>query len=250
MVTFVAATNRTPDPDTALVAFPWPWRDLLLPFFAFLRSPAERVHLHGLYLYLHVDRLLLCQGLLALRGRPLCHVGHRVPHVPAPSCSCSALCSATGAPSFPTASLLVRTGVMVAVCVYVLLARDRGVSAPESSRRAVEPQVVVRKVVQSFEEADDAPYERHHLPLRSHGPRARRLRLAAQGRHGQASASELGICGCAVPGCVQGLYSKTRREQEGAGRGAVLLYGFEEEGDRPMHGRRAAHTGPGSPLER
>lgn len=227
MVTFVAATNRTPDPDTtALVAFPMAIAVfLLLPFLGDSYGPQLSVFIYAAYIFTSTLTVFyyvracwrygadpyamsaivsLCLRLMLLLGFVLGY----------------------GCAQLPDSEPLVRTGVMVAVCVYMLLFVIV-VWHYKSSRRAVEPQVVVRKVVQSFEEANDA---RMNAITSRYGLTGRERDVYAsllKGGTAKSIASELGISHYTVQGYIQGLYSKlgvNKKEQA-----VELFYGFEEE---------------------
>ncbi len=226
MVTFVAATNRTPDPDsTTLVAFPVAIAVfLLLPFLGDSFGPQLSVLIYTAYIFTSTLSVFcyiracwrygadpyamsaivsLCLRLMLLLGFALGY----------------------GCAQLPNSEPLVRTGVMVAVCVYMLLFVIV-VWHFKSSRRKEEPQVVVQKVVQSFEEANDA---RLNAIMARYGLTGRERDVYAsllKGGTAKSIASELGISHYTVQGYIQGLYSKlgvNKKEQA-----VELFYGFEE----------------------
>ena len=227
MVTFVAATNRTPDPDsTTLVAFPIAIAVfLLLPFLGASFGPQLSVLIYTAYIFTSTLSVFCCiracwrygadsyamSAIVSLCLRLMLLLGFALGY---------------GCAQLPNSEPLVRTGVMVAVCVYMLLFVIV-VWHFKISRRKAEPQVVVQKVVQSFEEANDA---RLNAIMARYGLTGRERDVYAsllKGGTAKSIASELGISHYTVQGYIQGLYSKlgvNKKEQA-----VELFYGFEEE---------------------
>lgn len=225
MVSFVAITNRTPDPDTTmLVAFPLAIAVLLLlPFLGDHFGPQLSVLIYAAYIFTstlttfcYIRACWRCDAdvyamssLVSLALRLMLLLGFALGH---------------GCARLPNSEPLVRTGVMVAVCVYMLLFVIV-VWHYKIARRPSEPQVVVRQVVQSFEEANDA---RLNALMACFGltPRERDVYASLlRGGTAKSIAAELGISHYTVQGYVQSLYAKlgVNKKEQAVG----LFYSFE-----------------------
>ena len=208
LVAFVVVTNKIPSLDvTSLVVFPIAIGVfLLLPFLGESMGPQLSVLIYTAYIFTTTlatfcyIRAAWRYGADPYRLSAMVHLASRIMLV-------LGFAIGYGCAQLPHSEPLVRTGIVVAVCVYMLLFVVI-VSYFKASRDKAQPQVVVEKVVQSFEEANslrlDALAESYGLTGRERDVYA----FLLKGGTAKSIASELGLSHYTVQGYIQGLYAK------------------------------------------
>lgn len=226
LVAFVVLTNKIPSLDiTSLVVFPIAIAVfLLLPFLGESMGPQLSVLIYTAYIFTSTlatfcyVRSAWRYGADPYRLSALVHLASRIMLV-------IGFAIGYGCAQLPHSEPLVRTGIVVAVCVYMLLFVVI-VSYFKTSRAKAQPQVVVKKVVQSFEEANslrlDTLAEAYGLTGRERDVYA----FLLKGGTAKSIAGELGLSHYTVQGYIQGLYTKlgvNKKEQA-----VELFYDYQE----------------------